>query len=117
MKLFNYLKVFGAFANAQQAIPLAVEPTDRQERKMLEEANRLLDAGWIRRKEWLAKQEEPADLDAEKAAFYPKVENGMVLMPLQYVMDFMVRKMAAIQNNVSIHNTKEVGELKEVFDD
>ncbi|KVP16944.1 hypothetical protein [Burkholderia ubonensis] len=121
MKLFNYLKVFGAFTNAQQLIGLPVEPKDRQEKKMLEEANRLLDAGWTRRVAWLEKREldggEAADMDAEKAAFYPKVEDGTVFMPLQYVQDFMVRKMAAIQNNVSIHNTKEVADLKEVFGD
>ncbi|MBU9199956.1 hypothetical protein KTD31_00885 [Burkholderia multivorans] len=121
MKLFNYLKLFGAFANAQQLIALPVDPKDRSEKKMLEEANRLIDAGWERRKAWLEKREldggDKPDLDAEKAAFYPKVEGDTVHMPLQYVMDYMVRKMAAIQNNVSIHNTKEVGELKEIFDD
>ena len=121
MKLFNYAKVFGAFINAMQLIPLPVEPKDRQEKKMLEEANRLIDAGWLRRKAWLEKRdaegEERVDFDAEKAAFYPKVEDGTVYMPLQYVQEFMVRKMAAIQNNVSIHNTKEVADLKEVFDE
>ncbi|MES4787738.1 MAG: hypothetical protein C4294_20170, partial [Nitrospiraceae bacterium] len=121
MKLFNYAKVFGAFINAMQLIPLPVEPTDRQEKKMLEEANRLVDAGWVRRKVWLEKRDaegdERVDFDAEKAAFYPKVEAGTVFMPLQYVQDFMVKKMAAMQNNVSIHNTKEVAELKEVFDE
>lgn len=121
MKLFNYLKVFGAFTNAQQLIAIPAEPKDRQEKKMLEEANRLVDAGWSRRVSFLEKREleadEAFDLEAEKAAFYPKVEDGTVYMPLQYVQDFMVRKMAAIQNNVSIHNTKEVGELKEVFGD
>ncbi len=121
MKLFNYLKVFGAFANAQQLIELQVETKDRQEKKMLEEANRLVDAGWSRRLAWLEKREAEADeafdLEAEKAAFFPKVVDGTVFVPLQYVQDYMVRKMAAIQNNVSIHNTKEVGELKEVFSD
>lgn len=121
MKLFNYAKVFGAFINAMQLIPLPVEPKDRQEKKMLEVANELLDAGWSRRHAWLVKRdaegEERVDFDAEKAAFYPKVEDGIVYMPLQYVQDFMVKKMAAMQNNVSIHNTKEVAELKEVFDD
>lgn len=121
MKLFNYAKVFGAFINAMQLIPLPVEPTDRQEKKMLEEANRLLDAGWLRRLAWLEKRDaegdEPVDFDAEKLAFFPKVEGGTVFMPLQYVQDFMVKKMAAMQNNVSIHNTKEVAELTEVFND
>lgn len=121
MKLFNYAKVFGAFINAMQQIPLPVEPTDRQEKKMLEEANRLIDAGWTRRLVWLEKRDaegdERVDFDAEKADFYPKVEAGTVYMPLQYVQDYMVKKMAAMQNNVSIHNTKEVAELKEVFDD
>ncbi|KVP97909.1 hypothetical protein WJ96_04885 [Burkholderia ubonensis] len=121
MKLFNYLKLFGAFTNAQQVIALPVEPKDRQEKKMLEEANRLVDAGWTRRQTYLESREleggEAVDLDAEKAAFYPKVEDGTVFMPLQYVQDFMVRKMAAIQNNVSIHNTKDVADLKEIFGD
>lgn len=123
MKLFNYAKVFGAFINAMQLIPLPVDPKDRQEKKMLEEANRLIDAGWTRRLQWLEKRDaeaepnERVDFDAEKAAFYPKVEDGIVYMPLQYVQDYMVKKMAAMQNNVSIHNTKEVAELKEVFDE
>lgn len=121
MKLYNYLKVFGAFANAQQLIPLPVEPSDRQEKKMLEEANRLLEAGWARREAWFNQRElkdgEAVDLDAEKDAFFPKVRDGQVFIPLQYLQDFMVRKMAAIQNNVSIHNKKEVADLKEVFDD
>ncbi|KWA84032.1 hypothetical protein WL29_21950 [Burkholderia ubonensis] len=121
MKLFNYLKVFGAFTNAQQLIPLSVEPSDRQEKKMLEEANRLLDAGWARREAYFTQRElnggEAADLVAEKEAFFPKVADGKVHIPLQYLQDFMVRKMAAIQNNVSIHNTKEVADLKEVFGD
>lgn len=120
MKLFNYLKVFGAFTNANQVILLATEPADRQERKMLEEANRLLDAGWSRRVEWLSKQAEksgdPVDLDAEKAAFYPAIQDGKIAMPLQYVQDFMVRRMAAAQNNTSIHDAAALKELKEVFD-
>lgn len=119
MKMFNYLKVFGTFTNAMQLIALPVEPKDRQEKKMLEEANRLLDAGWSRRYAWLEKREtdEAIDLAAEKEAFYPKVADGMVYIPLQYLQDYMVRKMAAIQNNVSIHNTKEAADLKEVFGD
>lgn len=121
MKLFNYVKVFGAFANAQQVIDLPLEPKDRQEKKMLEEAQRLLDAGWARRLAWLEKREaeadEAVDYEAEKATFYPKVVGDRIHVPLQYLQDFMVKKMAAMQNNVSIHNTKEVAELKEVFDD
>lgn len=121
MKLFNYAKVFGTFIDAMQIIPLPVEPTDRQERKMLEVAKELLDAGWGRKHAWLVKQDAESDVrvdfDAEKAAFYPKVENGIIQMPLQYVQDYMVRKIAAIQNNVSIHNTKEVADLTEVFSD
>lgn len=121
MKLFNYAKVFGAFVNAQQVIGLPVEPKDRQEKKMLEEAQRLIDAGWSRRLVWLEKREAEADeafdYEAEKAAFYPKVVGDRIHVPLQYLQDFMVKKMAAMQNNVSIHNTKEVAELKEVFED
>jgi hypothetical protein len=121
MKLFNYLKLFGAFTNGQQLIALPVEPKDRQERKMLEEANELVANGWERRRAFLEKREleggEAVDFEAEKAAFFPKVEDGTVHMPLQYVQDYMVRKMAAIQNNTSIHNAKEVAELKEIFGD
>lgn len=121
MKLFNYVKVFGAFTNAKQIIELSVEPKDRQEKKMLEEANLLLEEDWARQMAWFEKREAEADeafdYAAEKAAFYPKVEAGRVHMPLQYLQDYMVKKMAAIQNNTSIHNPKEVAELKEVFDD
>lgn len=124
MKLFNYLKAVGAFTNAQQLINLSVEPTDRQERKMLEEANDLLGKGWERRKAYLhernAKSDDPdLDFDPEKLReeFFPVVKDGIVGMPLQYLQDYMVKKMAAMQNNVSIHNTKEVKELLEVFGD
>lgn len=121
MKLFNYVKVFGAFTDAYQPISLAADPSDRQEKKMLAEANGLLDAGWARKVEFLHKQAEKTGedvgLDAEKAAFYPAVAAGKVAMPLQYVQDFMVRKIAAVQNNTSIHDKDSVAELKEVFDE
>ena len=121
MKLFNYLRAIGAFTNGRQLIALSVDPTDRGEKKMMEEANRLIDAGWLRYTAYLEKSAAESgnalDLDAEKASFYPKVENGSILVPLQYVQDYMVRKMAAVQNNTSIHNPKEVGELLEVFKD
>ncbi|CAB5514443.1 hypothetical protein ACOTHJ_15700 [Achromobacter xylosoxidans] len=122
MKLLNYAKVFGAFTDAHQLIvlPLKPAPTDRAGQKMLEEARRLLDAGWTRRLDWLTsrkeKHDEDFDLEVERAAFFPKEADGNVHMPFQYVMDYMVRKIAALQNNVSIHNTKEVAELREVFD-
>ncbi len=119
MKLFNYLKMFGAFSNAYQPIMLAKEPTDRTEKKMLAEAMQLIDASWSRRQSWLEKREteggEEVDMAAEKAAFYPKEVDGQLAMPLQFVQDYMVRKIAALQNNTSIHDTKEVAELKEVF--
>jgi hypothetical protein len=124
MKLFNYSKVFGAFTNAQQVIMLSVEPSDRQERKMLEEANKLIDASWARRYAFLEKRnaesDDPStvvDLVAEREAFYPKVLGEKVGIPLQFLQDFMVKKIAAMQNNVSIHNVKEVAELREVFMD
>lgn len=88
---------------------------------MLAEANDLVAAGWERRSAWLTKQAaeagEDVDLETERTAFFPVVTDGKVAMPLQYVQEFMVRKMAAIQNNVSIHNAKEVKELKEIFSD
>lgn len=122
MKLFNYLKALGVFTNAQQLIELPVEPKDRQERKMLEEANTLVAKGWERRSAYLvernAKSDDPDlefDPEKEKAEFFPVITGNTVAMPLQYLQDYMVKKVAAMQNNVSIHNTKEVGELKEVF--
>lgn len=121
MKMYNYAKLLGAFINGQQLVTLALEPKDRAERKMLEEANSLIAKGWERKLAYLkdrqAKADEQFDEAAEKLAFHPVVEGGSVHMPLQYVQDFMVKKMAAIQNNTSIHNTKEVEELKSVFKD
>ncbi|RQR65584.1 hypothetical protein DIE18_03810 [Burkholderia sp. Bp9125] len=120
MKLFNYQKLFGAFTDAYQFIMLAADPSDRQEKKMLEEANKLLDAGWERRQAFLERRQgegEEVDLEAERAAFFPKLVDGKLAMPLQYVQDFMFRKIAALQNNTSIHNKAEVAELKEVFDE
>lgn len=121
MKLYNYLKLFGAFVDSYQVISLSADPKDRQEKKMLEEANRLLAAGWSRRAEWLSKKEgqtgESVDMDAEKAAFFPKEADGVLAMPLQYVQDFIIRKMAAVQNNTSIHDKKEVEDLREYFND
>lgn len=121
MKLFNYLKVLGAFTDGYQPIMLAVEPKDRQEKKMLEEAYQLLAASTDRRIAFLEKRAAEAgedfDAEAERAAAQPKVDGGQVAMPLQYVQDYMIRKIAAIQNNVSIHDTKDVAELKEVFEE
>jgi len=120
VQIYNYAKLFGSFINASQLIDLAQEPSDRQERKMLEEAYRLLERGWARRLAYLnlrAAAGEAFDEETEKANFYPKVDGGRVLMPLQYLQDYLVKKVAAIQNNTSIHNHKEVADLKEVFDD
>ncbi|MBK3780128.1 hypothetical protein G3A43_07645 [Paraburkholderia aspalathi] len=120
MKLFNYQKLFGAFSDAYQFIMLDQEPSDRQEKKMLDEANKLLNAGWTRRMAFLERRQtegEEVNLEAERAAFFPKVVDGKLAVPLQYVQDFMFRKIAALQNNTSIHNTQEVTELKEVFDE
>lgn len=121
MKLFNYAKSLGVLLDAHQPITLSKAPSDRQERKMLEEAHLLINKGWERRLAWLTsrrdEKEEEFDEAAERTAFFPVEQDGNILMPFQYVMDYMVRKMAALQNNVSIHNTKEVGELREVFND
>lgn len=121
MKLFNYLKVLGAFTDGYQPIMLEVETKDRQQKKMLEEAYQLLAASTDRRIAFLEKRAAEAgedfDADAERAAAQPKVDGGQVAMPLQYVQDYMIRKIAAIQNNVSIHDTKDVAELKEVFEE
>lgn len=121
MKLYNYLRVLGAFTNAMQLITVTAEPKDRGEKKMLEEAWRLVDAGWARRASALEKASmksgEEVDLAKAKVEFYPVVVDGQVAMPLQYLQDYIVKKMAALQNNMSIHNTKEVAELLEVFND
>lgn len=123
MKLFNYSKVFGAFTNAQQLISLPVESSDRQERKMMAEAAEAIDRSWARRLEFLTKRdaesstdEHKFDVEVERKAFYPVTDGSTVGIPLQFLQDFMVKKMAAMQNNVSIHNVKEVGELKEIFE-
>jgi hypothetical protein len=121
MRLFNYSKLYGAFINSSQLIKLSLSPKDRQERKMLEEANELIARGWVRRMAYLQsrldKADEKFDEQAERAAFFPQTVDGDVLMPLQYLQDYMVRKIAAVQNNTSIHNKKEVCDLKEVFDE
>lgn len=121
MKLFNYLKLFGVFTNAYQLIPISPEPTDRQEKKMLEEARKDIDASWSRREAALLRKEgeagEKLDLEAEKAAFYPATVDGKLMIPLQYLQDYMIRKMAAIQNNTSIHNPTECAELRQIFAD
>jgi hypothetical protein len=121
MKLFNYQKLFGAFSDAYQLIMLDQEPSDKQERKMLDKAKTLIDAGWTRRMMALEQREqktgEPVDFAAEREAFYPKVVDGKLAVPLQYLQEFMFQKIAALQNNTSIHNTKEVTELKEVYDE
>lgn len=120
MKLFNYLKMLGAFTDGYQPIVLAADSSDRTIKKMVAEANTLLDASWERRALFVTKRAaeagEDADLVAERAAFYPQAdEAGNVGIPLQYLQDYMVRKIAAVQNNVSIHDAKDVAELKEVF--
>jgi len=121
LKLFNYLKLFGAFANGYQPVLLEPEPDDRQQRKMLEAAFEELDASWQRRLSALekaaSKNGEDVDVEAERAAFYPQMLDGKLAMPLQYVQEFMMRKMAALQNNTSIHDKKDVAEMKEIFDE
>lgn len=121
MKLFNYQKLFGAFTDAYQLVLLDQEPSDKNERKMLDKAKTLIDAGWTRRMMALERQEEkggePVDFDAEREAFYPKLVDGKLAVPLQYLQEYMFQKIAALQNNTSIHDKQEVAELKEVYDD
>lgn len=121
MKLFNYQKLFGAFTDAYQLILLDQEPSDKNERKMLDKAKTLIDAGWTRRMLALEKQEqqkgEPVNFEAEREAFYPKLVDGKLAVPLQYLQEYMFQKIAALQNNTSIHDKQEVGELKEVYDE
>jgi len=119
MNVYNYLRVLGAFTNANQIIEISAQPSDRQERKMLEEARKLASLAWTRREERLmAHQErtgEDIDLEAERLAYLPVEEHGKVKVRLQFLQDFMVRKMAAVQTSASIHSTTQVNDLKEVF--
>ncbi|WP_087864889.1 hypothetical protein [Comamonas thiooxydans] len=121
MKLFNYQKIFGAFVDGYQLISIAENTSDRQEKKMLAEALELIEAAWVRRKAFLEKRAaeagEDIDLTAEEAAFRPVLENGNYKIRLQFLADYMIRKIAAVQNNTSIHDKKECAELKEVFED
>lgn len=121
MQLFNYLRVLGKFTNAYQLIELDLEPSDRNERRMVKEALTHVDASWLRRKERLLQlektREEPFNYEEEEANFRPKQENGKVLMPLQFIQDFMVKRIAAVQNSASIHSKGDVEELLEVFDE
>lgn len=64
-----------------------------------------------------AKTGTEVDVAAEREALALKVEGDTVYMPLQYLQDFLVRKIAAIQANTSMHNKKEVAELTEVLND
>lgn len=119
MKLLNYVKPLGAFTNAGQLIALDPNPSDRQVRKMLEEAQQLVAARIARHIEYVrgkaAKEGTTVDEDAERDSLTPKVVDGKILMPLQYLQDYMTRKIAAVQNNVSIHDKQDVAELREVF--
>lgn len=121
MKLLNYIKPLGQFTDAYQLIPLDLNPKDRQEKKMLEEAQALVAARIERHlanmAERAAKAGESFDAEAERARITPQVVDGTVYMPLQYVQTYMTRKLAALQSIVSIHNTKEVAELIEVFNE
>lgn len=119
MQLFNYLRVVGAFTDANQLISIPTEPKGRQERRMLDNANELISRSWSRRLTRLnqiAKANgEEIDEKAEEEAFKPKVLDDQILMPLQYIQDYLVRRIAGVQTNASIHSTDQVEDLMEVF--
>lgn len=121
MQLFNYLRVLGAMTDSLQLIEVDANPRDRQEKRMISNAISLMEAGWGRRevrlKERAAKfPDAEIDWDAERARMSPQeVEGGKLLIPLQYLENWLVRRIAAVQANASIHSIDEVTELKEVF--
>lgn len=118
MKLYNYLATIGAFTNGFQDVKIKKDTSDRQEKKMIAEAYQLMEASWnrrIARFQKMMEAGEDVDLAAEKLKFFPKEVNGEIIFPLQFVQDFIVRKIAGIQNHMSIHNKKELAELREVF--
>lgn len=118
MKLYNYLATIGAFTNGFQDVKIKKDTSDRQEKKMIAEAYQLMESSWNRRIARFQKMMEAGediDLAAEKLKFFPKEVNGEIIFPLQFVQDFIVRKIAGIQNHISIHNKKELAELSEVF--
>ena len=121
MKLYNYLRVSGSLTQAYQPIRVPVDPKDRQVKKMLETAQTLIDNAWARRKDRLLRQAEvtengePFDLEAARTAFYPVQDGEDLLIPLQYLQDYLVRRIAAVQINASIHDKDQVSELQEVF--
>jgi len=121
MNIYNYLRVLGAFTNSHQPISLPAEPTDRQERKMLDEAQKQVSLAWSRREQSLLAYQEKSgrdiDFEAEKKAFLPEYQDGKVLIRLQFLQDYMLRRIAGVQTSASIHSKDQVKELKDVFNE
>lgn len=122
MQQFNYVKALGSFLNAMQPITIATEPSDRDGKKMLAAFNdgfaKVLNRGLTRFKSANQGASE-ADIEAEKKRLTDDVikpaGEGKISVPLQYLQDYLIRKMASVQNNVSMHDTDSVAELREVL--
>ncbi len=123
MKLFNYLRMLGAFTDGYQRIALPKEPSERAVRRMLTEGQQLSESAIARRREYVAaraaKSGNPVD-EAQLAQMLDALSckdagNGTVLIPLQFVQDNLVRRLAAVQNNASIHSEEDVKEVLSVF--
>lgn len=119
MRLFNYLRVLGAFVDGYQMVTLPAAPKDRQELRMLNDAKALIAKRWEARElalEALRAKGEEVDMAKEKADFFPQEGDGTITIRQQYLHDNMVKRVAALQNNASIHNPDDVKELLSVFE-
>ncbi len=92
MRVYNYVKALGEFANSQQHIRVQMDPKDRATSRMLAAASSLNQAG-----------KEPVPF---------QMEGDHVLVPLRYLQGGLTR-LAGVGSNASIHDG--VRELWEVF--
>jgi hypothetical protein len=123
MKLFNYLRLLGVFTDGYQRILVDAEPADRTVRRVLEEAKTASELAIRRRSARLAeiaqKEGTPADAASIEAqcADIAILEGpaGKLSVPLQFLQDGLVRRLAGVQNNACIHDDKDVAEVHSVF--
>lgn len=123
MKLFNYLRMLGVFTDGYQRITLPKESSDRAMRRMLAEGQSLSESAIARRREYVAARAEKSGTEVDAVQLEQMLDalackdmgNGTISLPLQFVQDNMVRRLAAVQNNASIHSTEDVKEVKSVF--
>lgn len=118
MHVYNYIRTLGAFINSAQVIDLPAAPVDRGEKKMLAEAQRMWESAWDRKqarlREQMAKGED-VDMVAENEQSVPRVRDGRIQVPLQFLQDYLIRRIAAVPAQASIHTRQAVADLKEVF--